>query len=93
MTYNLPPLPAGQRWHIYKEMSFLVVELQEKRRWRWKTIARATDWWEAGEAGLRGCVDHIVHRHEHERVRVMLEAKRKAEQSQIPLGYIEGEDR
>lgn len=90
MTYQMPPLPEGQRWVVTGSMGFVVVKLQEKRRWGWRTIADSLEYQSSGAEGVRRCVDMIARRDEFARNRVRRERERQERLAEIPYGITEG---
>ena len=88
MSGPLPALPQGQRWAVERGLGgFLIVRLQERRWWGWRTIARSTAWESGGRAALNQCVEHILRRDYYDRLRAEYEAEKQRRVAEIPYGY------
>lgn len=88
MTYQFPDLPENQRWTVNVEFNtFVIVRLQEKRRWWWVTIADSVETVSAGEVGLSRCVDHIIRRDYYARIRQDANVRREAFLNTIRTEY------
>lgn len=90
--YEFPKLPDNQRWVVSREMSFVIVKLQEKGRWGWwRTIARSSEWANGGIMALDSCVDHIMKRDYYAKLRKDKEEREAFNRAQIPYGTYGGE--
>lgn len=84
MTYKFPELPENQRWRVHIEFNtFVIVRLQEKRRWWWTTIADSVELVHAGDVGLSRCVDHILRRDYYARIRAEADAKKESNRQAV----------
>jgi hypothetical protein len=93
MAYKFPSLPANQRWKVTSSLNtFLIVRLQEKRWWGWKTIASSTGVLAGGAHELAECVDHIVKRDYYEMISREAAEQRRKEYQAIPFGIHQSKD-
>jgi hypothetical protein len=87
----LPRLPDNQRWQVSGYiLNHIIVRLQERRWWGWRTIADHTAPASWGSLAVSECVRMIEQRDYIARIMADAEAERKRRRAEIPRGTFRG---